>query len=839
MLERRLFVVFILLSIHDSSQAKPGLIATYTDGKHTVRQVVPTPNFQLKANQSLHSQIGPTFTVVYEGFLKINRGGPYHVHGDAKIEIDGKVVMGKAVQLTTGDHPLKITFTRKVRSARFQLRWSSDFFVEEPIPPLALEHKSVPDVLTSRWKNIEHGRFLYENMSCAACHGGKGWFLSERKAPDLSTIGERVTHDWLYRWLSNPHQYRPTTAMPVLLTDKDEIRDVTTYLMKLGSSTAPNTKLSVTSDQIATGKEIFERIGCAKCHDEKEHSLTVVGSKFKSSTALAQFLMNPLEVDPSGRMPAMFDPKTQRHEAERVAEFLFWTKKGKKKPSVFPGGGNANRGRELIQSRGCISCHSIREDMKPLSDKSKPPLFTKSEMKRDGITLIHFDPKKGCLAEKSPQAVPDYKFSENDRSALRAFLGSVSSQPVVADAPVETFYRRINQFNCTACHSLNGEEPSRTRVTDRGKAISVEVPPSLTGVGDKLQVSWLEQVLLKKKRIRPWMKVRMPHFGEEVSTLAHMFPAASGSPFNDQSPKPEFKRAVAGLKIIGVQRGKAACINCHNYRGINRQNEGVVPAPDLAEAGQSLRREWFQRWIHNPTRLQPGTSMPQFFAELKRNARHQAIEELWSTLYHQAKLPLPAGLIDSQTEGTRILVGKNPVVFRVATILPSKIQIDRAINVGLPGGTNFTFDAKSARLCYAWKGEFLNAAPAWNGRGGKPVRTVGKALYIAEDHFPLRIGDAMGEAKVRFRGYSLVQKYPIFRYQLDGVEIHERIEIQENELVRKFTIKESPKPVRFIAEKGREYKSPHGLFKDGVLTIPAGSNLKFEVRTSVKPDENG
>ncbi|MCH8046253.1 MAG: c-type cytochrome [Planctomycetes bacterium] len=829
-----LTTLFITLLLTTPARANPGLVAVYTDETQTAGGVVPTPNFTLAADQSVHSQIAPKFSAVYTGVLTIRRGGEYTLSGDAKIDVDGRSVVGKTVKLTAGDHPLKITYARKAGPARLQLRWRSDFFLDEPIPPSAFGHENTNDPLTRQWASIEKGRLLYENMSCGACHGAAGWNLSLRPGPDLSDIGSRATKDFLTTWLHDPRHYRETTAMPALLTDDQEIRDVTEFLSKLTESPAASAASVAIPSRIEAGKEIFNRVGCNKCHGESGQKLDAVGRKFKSSSALAKFLADPLHVDPSGRMPAMFDPQTQANEAALVAEFLFHSNKGKQDWRKFSGLGDVRRGRELVESRGCVACHTVKQDGKKLAEGLKSPQFTSRAKGRPirgkEARTVKFDPNKGCLARAPGKASPNYKLSPEDRMSLQAFLSSVAQQPVVATAPVETFYRRVSQFNCTACHALNDQNNGPAQVvTDEGKIRAIERPPSLTGAGDKLQVSWLQNVLVNKKRARPWMKMRMPHFGSELESLPGLFPAASGATLVDKSPQPKIELAKAGLETIGIQRGKSSCIACHNYRGINRQQEGVVPAPDMSEIGQTLRSDWFRRWLHNPSRMTPGTSMPQFFLTLKGDERKKKIDELWAALVHQARLPLPDGLIVKRTEGTRIVVGDDPVLFRASTRVPPKLQIDRAINVGLPGGTNFTFDAATAQLRYAWKGDFINAAAAWNGRGGNPVSAQGVSLYVAPSHFPLRIGNSAAEPKVRFLGYYLVEKYPVFRYSVDGVEIHERIEVSDTELVRRFTIAASTRPVLFIGDKKRKYTSSTGTFKDGVLQIPAGEKIQFEI----------
>ncbi|SVD30458.1 uncharacterized protein METZ01_LOCUS383312, partial [marine metagenome] len=286
-----------------------------------------TPNFTLVANQSVHSQIAPEFEATYSGVLQIVRGGDYLFSGDARIEVAGQGAKGKALKLSPGVHAIKITYARKPGPARLQIRWQSDFFIDEPIPAHVYSRaKKQEDDLTKRWASIEQGRLLYENLSCGACHGADEWGLTTRQGSDLSTVGDRVTKDWLQAWLKNPKHYRKSTPMPALLTSDDEVRDVTAFLLGLGKGT-PVEKETPNTGRIEAGKELFAEVGCAKCHGEDSHSLSEVGGKYRSSQALARYLLDPLQVDPSGRMPQFFDSKTQAHEAALVAEYLFHGKR--------------------------------------------------------------------------------------------------------------------------------------------------------------------------------------------------------------------------------------------------------------------------------------------------------------------------------------------------------------------------------------------------------------------------------------------------------------------------------------------------------------------------------
>jgi hypothetical protein len=117
------------------------------------------------------------------------------------------------------------------------------------------------------------------------------------------------------------------------------------------------------------------------------------------------------------------------------------------------------------------------------------------------------------------------------------------------------------------------------------------------------------------------------------------------------------------------------------------------------------------------------------------------------------------------------------------------------------------FDAHTCRLAYAWSGEFLDAAPAWGGRGGAPAKVLGARFWDAPAGCPVAAtpsaqppdfatrakdpayGGRVPEGKrhdgpvlLQFDGYGIdTEGVPTFRYHLragtqDRVEVGERVE---------------------------------------------------------------
>ncbi len=144
--------------------------------------------------------------------------------------------------------------------------------------------------------------------------------------------------------------------------------------------------------------------------------------------------------------------------------------------------------------------------------------------------------------------------------------------------------------------------------------------------------------------------------------------------------------------------------------------------------------------------------------------------------------------------------------------------------VALPGGQNYCWDADECRLRYVWRGAFLDPQPHWRGNGDAFAEVKG-TIYYRPAAFPLRFGDARKIPKtVRFRGFNVVDQYPEFRYEVDGVEVRELIKPAHHGGVDIFyKISGAKSTLFYVVEPGAgvEPASTAGKFVAGVLKIPA------------------
>ncbi|HXD84909.1 MAG TPA: hypothetical protein VN641_00335, partial [Urbifossiella sp.] len=357
------------------------------------------------------------------------------------------------------------------------------------------------------------------------------------------------------------------------------------------------------------------------------------------------------------------------------------------------------------------------------------------------------------------------------------------------------------------------ELANEMRLLSKAELADDVLPPLLTGIGHKSRTSWLKSVLLQGGRARPWMQLRMPRYGDaNVNMLPEALAFLEGLTADDSIHKAPLSAGnIANGKLI-VGKGGLGCISCHDIAGI--PNSGTR-GPDLATINQRVRFEWYERWLHQPLRMAPGTRMPQAFVDNKStlttvlggNPQAQA-EAMWAYLSLGTGLPLPDGL--EPPKGLIIAVKERPEVLR--TFMSEAGS--KAIAVGYPGGVSVAFSADQCRLAYSWAGNFLDASPVWNNRGGAPAKLLGPKFwsgptghpwgltvnpYLPPDFqarannpvfgtpFPLEPARTYnGPRAVEFLGYSLDKSgRPTFRYKL-----------QENDKGAVLRAAETPSPLK-------------------------------------------
>ncbi len=163
----------------------------------------------------------------------------------------------------------------------------------------------------------EAGRLLISELNCQSCHGVfPGEVLPPRSAPVLTHVGQRLSAEYLRRFLARPDAVKPGTAMPAFRelqegeTADDDLQALVHFLTADTAFRATN----VSGEAAGRGEKLFHTVGCAACHGDQRMPpgqrpdatlpLGHVADKY-SVSSLTDFLLDPLSVWPAGRMPSL------------------------------------------------------------------------------------------------------------------------------------------------------------------------------------------------------------------------------------------------------------------------------------------------------------------------------------------------------------------------------------------------------------------------------------------------------------------------------------------------------------------------------------------------------
>ncbi|MFO0909274.1 MAG: c-type cytochrome [Isosphaeraceae bacterium] len=159
-------------------------------------------------------------------------------------------------------------------------------------------HHQVTDVPQAQKLQAGYERIV--KYGCTGCHtiGGEGSFgpdlTDERQVgPNLAHVGEKVSREWLLKWIKNPHAFRPDSRMPRFYgvtnnnAPKDqpkanaEVHAITHYLIAKTSKPAGFVDPPAKNDP-ERGKELFLQKGCMACHAHKPYDLAEVQPQDKA-----------------------------------------------------------------------------------------------------------------------------------------------------------------------------------------------------------------------------------------------------------------------------------------------------------------------------------------------------------------------------------------------------------------------------------------------------------------------------------------------------------------------------------------------------------------------------
>jgi len=607
---RSLFVAAFLAASARAQPVKtePGLALTYTVG--AVSDTVSAPNAWLyvPAGQPPTPFLSAgKFTATFTGFISVDLRGDYlfkaEASGTVKVELGTNIVLEftgdgkkaseptKPVRLGKGNNALKVTFTSPASGdAMLRLLWSEKGSLWEPVHA-GMVSRAVGNESLVQQNKLRLGRELFFEARCAKCHTtDAGAPELTMDAPSFEGIGVRRHFGWMANWILDPKAQRATATMPKLLHGPTAQADAEAIAAFLASQTGARDagELKNDDESIESAKKLVEALHCTGCHnvpnigdpDATKLNLTHVNAKFPPAALLA-FLKNPGTHYAWTRMPKF---NFKDGEAEQLAGFLSSIAPMAKQPGPPTDAAILTRGKQLVQSSGCLNCHTLKLDNQ---FKAKPL----AELAAAQWTA-------GCLAEAAAGKAPHYDFARAEREALQAFAATDRAS-LKRHVPVEFADRQARNLNCTSCH---GQLDGFTRY---------EL------LGGKLKPEWMAQFIAGETKYKPrhWLAHRMPAFPKYAADFAIGLAMTHGFPPQTPAEPPlDVELAKVGQKLIGVDGG-FSCISCHSVGTAKAaqvfESEGI----NFSYAVERIQRAYYERWTRNPLRIEPQTKMPVYFQD--------------------------------------------------------------------------------------------------------------------------------------------------------------------------------------------------------------------------------
>lgn len=586
----------------------------------------------VERGETPHPALAPgLFVARYEAKIVLPMRDRYRFRADGRgsleLRVNGEKVFGgtlragksleteQPIRLKKGENLLEVDFeSGGFGDGSFRLLWAGPNFAFEPIAPEQLQWDAA-DADVQAGEQLRAGQQLFAERRCALCHepqaqrvGESAYVELDQRGPDLRQVGARAKADWLAAWIEDPRRFRPDATMPRMhLQSAAEAHDMAAYLATLG---APLPMPAFTAEQRELGQRRFRELGCVACHVGvgDGHGDASLGERIDLSFV-------PQKWHPSGLVAYLQDPR--RHHAHvRMPDFHLNQADATALAAMLLAGeavalpasrGDVERGRQLVQQRDCLVCHSL-----------DVPAAQERVTKRLG----HLDAAAGCLVDEPGKAgkAPDHGLSDEQRAALRRFLPLGEAAPF-RRAPLDYVARHRTAERCTACHGLDGEPSTWARWAGAASATTplpheqdpvAQGIPALSWLGEKLQPSWLRGFVLgEEKSPRPWLHARMPAFHQHGGTIVQGLVREHGYTQDEPRPPANAQMAIHGERLLGVGTG-FGCTACHALGDQPAVQVFERAGIELFTARRRLRHEYYTRWLADPPRIDPDARMPKY-----------------------------------------------------------------------------------------------------------------------------------------------------------------------------------------------------------------------------------
>ncbi|MCA9128892.1 MAG: c-type cytochrome [Planctomycetales bacterium] len=771
----------------------PGLLATYSSGAKSMQRVDPDIAFQVSRQQiDARLPVDSELSVRWEGMLETQPGTyilSVFAQGEVAVFLNGREILSERsaapkwmkaspVELAFGRHDLRVEHASVGSQMRIGLYWSGDTFQLEPISSSNLSHHAA----STANSDFARGQQLARGLRCVACHALPGEVTSNPlAAPALTHLKGNLRPSWLTEHLTEVGgQTLDQRRMPYFGLQPHDAAAISAALLDASNSSVrpqpirqrlqaaarqSKQKSTVRTDpDPEQGHVLFASVGCIACHrveqlgratnlDQELFSggdLTEIAAK-RTDAFLESWLQDPASINAQHRMP-LFALSTI--ELADLTAFL-----SRLSGDVSPADGSVEgnmpngdipsdeilRGKSLVSDHRCGSCHVLPAPLQTASNKI--PLNAQSDW------------QAGCLNAPNAQAkLPGFQLSAEHVLALQAYFQSTFqvAEPASTAPPRRSGQQLLVENNCLACHSRDGIKGIESQVQSIAKNVpelnpklAALTPPTLTSIGDKLHEEALRDAIARKSPVlRDWLEVRMPRFrltAEEMDSLTEYLISHDRIPHiaekdlaatNGEANRADPSDLLAASRL--VTSDGFGCQSCHAIGdSLPPQVDLKARGAPLSMLGNRLRREWFLRWVRDPSRIVPRMEMPAIkipVQGLLAGSLDRQLEALWSTLNSpgfQPPKPNPTTIVRAWNSPQHPLP---PQVLTDVIEAPDREYL-RPVLIGFTNRHNLLIDLERVSIASWWLGDTAfqqTRGKTWYWEpGNAPLLPVEQLLTLA------------------------------------------------------------------------------------------------------------
>ncbi|MBL51707.1 MAG: hypothetical protein CMG57_07100 [Candidatus Marinimicrobia bacterium] len=453
-------------------------------------------------------------------------------------------------------------------------------------------------------EKINLGLTLVDQAGCNGCHHNENWRSLAKAGPNLKKINEKLTKDWVSKWVKNPRHFRYNTRMPAIFEQPNqespeitaynnvEIAGITEYLFNGKEKQKVRNSRRFLGDPVK-GEKLFNTVGCMGCHISEDNpenaphindypnltkvhgpNLVGLGSKV-SAEWLYGWLMDPQAYMPDTKMPNL---RLEPQQAKDISAYLLKNK-------------------------------NITFDKLPAHDFNKEVL--------DELTV-------NWLKKSNPEKFALAKAEKMDDQQKLNFIGEKS----------------IRHYGCFGCHNIDGfddAKPIGVEITEEGSKPVGKFDFGLFHDIDHTVHSWIENKL-RTPRIYDRGKesnhldlLKMPNFyfsEEEIEAITTAVLAFNSNKVGENLKA--YKKAPELYKKGHRLVKQYNCQGCHlieNRGGQLVEHIGLPEygPPNLNSEGRKANPDWLLTFFNNPSIIRPNLQvrMPSF---------HQISDEDWDAI---------------------------------------------------------------------------------------------------------------------------------------------------------------------------------------------------------------